>query len=496
MQYSYGMDESGTPLYLAVAKDMAALIHSGALKPMERVPSVRLLARQRRVSITTAVASLRELEQRGLIEARPKSGYFVARRRPAPEPPAQVELPRRARLAGTQAILKRLADASLTPGIARLGQALPDPALFPEAALRACLARVARRDPTLLGEYPVRMGGSLALREQIARHYAHVGLALPAEELIITNGCMEALTLAMRVVTAPGDTIVVESPSYFGMLQIAESLGVKVIEIPSHPRDGLHIQALRELLSGKAGRDVRAVAITANFSNPNGSCMPVARKRELVKLCGEFDVVLIEDDVYGDLQFDGARPLPCKAFDRDGRVLLCSSFSKSLAPGARLGFIVPGRYRDMLRAAKHMISGATPLLQQEMLADFLQSGRYERHLRRMRRALSQQVMQLSQCVQDAFPEGTRLTQPEGGFVLWVELPSGIDTLALHEDAVRLGLDYVPGALFSASGRYANCLRLNAGYAVTPATETAIRRLGQLFQSRLAPAPRRAPERTR
>ena len=369
------------------------------------------------------------------------------------------------------------------------GQALPDPALFPEAAFRASLQRVARRDPALLGEYPVRMGGSLALREQIARHYAHVGMVLPAEDLLITNGCIEALTLAMRVVTSPGDTIVVESPSYFGMLQIAESLGVKVIEIPSHPRDGLQIDALRELLSGKAGREVRAIAVTVNFSNPNGSCMPLARKRELVKLCGEFDLALIEDDVYGDLQFEGARPLPCKAFDRDGRVLLCSSFSKSLAPGARLGYIVPGRYRDTLRAAKHMISGATPLLQQEMLADFLQGGRYERHLRRMRRALSQQVMRLSQCVQDAFPEGTRLTQPEGGFVLWVELPSGIDTLALHEEAVRLGLDYVPGALFSASGRYANCLRLNAGYAVTPATEMAIRRLGQLFA--VAPRARRA-----
>jgi DNA-binding transcriptional MocR family regulator len=262
---------------------------------------------------------------------------------------------------------------------------------------------------------------------------------------------------------------------------------VKVIEIPSHPRDGLHIEALRELLAGKSGRDVRAVAVTASFSNPNGSCMPVPRKRELVKICAEADIVLIEDDVYGDLQFDGARPLPCKAFDRDGRVLLCSSFSKSLAPGARLGYIVPGRYRDTLRAAKHMISGATPLLQQEMLADFLQSGRYERHLRRMRRALSQQVMQLSQCVQDAFPEGTRITQPEGGFVLWVELPAGIDTLALHEEAARLDVDYVPGPLFSASGRYANCLRLNAGYPVTPATDNTIRRLGRLFGSKLARA---------
>ncbi len=476
------MTDSATPLYLSVAADMAQLISAGSLKPLDRVPSVRQLARQRRVSITTAVASLRELEQRGLIEARPKSGYFVARRRPAPEPPAEVELPKRARLAGTQAMLKRLADASLTPGIARLGQALPDPGLFPEAALRASLQRVARRDPKLLGEYPTRMGGSLALREQIARHYAHVGVALTAEELIVTNGCMEALTLAVRTVAKPGDTIAVESPTYFGILQIAESLGVKVIEIPTHPSEGLSLETLRDLLGERAGRDIRAIALTPNFSNPTGACMSTARKRELVRLCDAHDIVLIEDDVYGDVQFDGPRPLPCKAFDREGRVLLCSSFSKALAPGSRLGFIVPGRYRDTLRAAKHMASGATPMLQQEMLADYLASGRYERHLRQLRRALAQQAQQLSGCVQDAFPAGTRLTQPQGGYVLWVELPGNIDTLALYDEAIRQHVDYVPGALFSASGRYGNCLRLNSGYPVTTATATAIGRLGALLRA--------------
>jgi DNA-binding transcriptional MocR family regulator len=478
------MSDSATPLYLTVAADMAALISAGSLKPLDRVPSVRQLARQRRVSITTAVASLRELEQRGLIEARPKSGYFVARRRPAPEPPVEVELPKRARLAGTQAMLKRLAEASLTPGIARLGQALPDPALFPQAALRASLQRAARRDPRLLGEYPMRMGGSLALREQIARHYAHVGVAVGAEEIIVTNGCMEALTLAVRTVAKPGDTIAVESPTYFGFLQIAESLGVKVIEIPTHPSDGLSLEALRELLAGRGGRDVRAVAVTPNFSNPTGACMATARKRELVRICDAADIVLIEDDVYGDVPFEGPRPLPCKAFDKQGRVLLCSSFSKTLAPGSRLGFVVPGRYRDTLRAAKHMASGATALLQQEMLADYLAAGRYERHLRQLRRALAQQARQLSQCVQDAFPAGTRLTQPQGGYVLWVELPGGIDTLALYDEALRQRVDYVPGALFSASGRYSNCLRLNAGYAITTVTAAAIGRLGALLRARL------------
>ncbi len=455
------MPESAPPLYLAVAEDLAQLIGAGALRAHERVPSVRELARQRRVSITTAVASLRELEQRGLIEARPKSGYFVARRRPAPAPSAPVELPKRARLAGTQAALKKMAEASLDPDRARLGQALPDPALFPERALRASLIRAVRRDPKLLGEYPIRMGGSLALRGQIARHYARIGVALTAEDLVITNGCTEALTLAMRVTARPGDTIAVESPTYFGVLQAAENLGVKVIEIASHPRDGLSVAALRELLASRAGRDLRAVVLMPNFSNPNGSCMPVTHKRELVQLARQADIVLVEDDIYGDLQFEGPRPLPCKAFDTDGRVLLCSSFTKGLAPGSRTGFITPGRYGDTLRGAKQMLSGATALAQQEMLADFMASGRYERHLRTLRRRLQQQLLQLSQCVQDAFPAGTRLTTPAGGFVLWVELPGDVDTQQLYDEAVRQRLDYVPGALFSPSGHYRNCLRLNA-----------------------------------
>jgi DNA-binding transcriptional MocR family regulator len=245
----------------------------------------------------------------------------------------------------------------------------------------------------------------------------------------------------------------------------------------------MSLEALRELLGSRAGRDVRACAVTPSFSNPTGSCMSAARKRELVRLCDAHDIVLIEDDIYGDVQFEGPRPLPCRSFDREGRVLLCSSFSKTLAPGSRLGFIVPGRYRDTLRAAKHMASGATPLLQQEMLADYLASGRYERHLRQLRRALAQQVTQLSQCVQDAFPEGTRLTQPKGGYVLWVELPGDIDTMALYDEAIRQRVDYVPGPLFSASGRYRNCLRLNAGYAVTATTAAAIGRLGKLLGGR-------------
>jgi DNA-binding transcriptional MocR family regulator len=479
------MPDSPEPLYASVAADLGGLIATGQLQPHTRVPSVRRLAQQRGISITTAVASLRILEQQGLIEARPKSGYFVAMRRaPAPEP-VVVELPRTARLAGAQALLKRLSEASLNPEVAPLGQAIPDPALFPQAALRASLARAARRHPALLATYPLRMGGSLRLREQIGAHYARIGARLAADDIVVTNGCMEALALAVSAVARPGETIAVESPTYFGFLQVAENLGVKVLEIPSHPRDGLSLEALAELLAGRAGRSVRACMVIANYSNPTGSALPDARKRALVKLCREADIALIEDDIYGDLPLAGPRPLPCKAFDTDGRVLLCSSFSKTLAPGARIGFIEPGRFREHLRAVKFMLSGATSVLPQEMLADYLASGRYERHLRRLRQRCAVQIAQVSQQVQHAFPEGTRLSRPQGGFVLWVELPGEVDTHSLYELASRSGVDFVPGSMFSASGRYRNCLRLNCGYPVTAGTETAIRRLGELAR-RLAP----------
>jgi DNA-binding transcriptional MocR family regulator len=474
------MGSNDDPLYQAVADDLAGLIAAGQLPPRSRVPSVRRLAQQRGISVTTAVASLRLLEQRGLIEARPKSGYFVAAHRAPPPQPTAVTLPRTARLAGAQAMLKRLAEASLNPSLVRLGEAIPDPALFPHPALRASLARVSRRQSLQLATYPRRVGGSQALRAQIAAHYARIGMRLDGTELIITNGCMEALTLALRAVAAPGDTIAVESPTYFGFLQLAESLGIKVLEIPVQPGEGMSVAALRELLAGRAGRSVRACMTIANFSNPTGSAMSEPRKRELVRLCREADIYLIEDDIYGDLALEGPRPLPCKAFDTDGRVLLCSSFSKTLAPGARIGFIDPGRHRDTLRAMKHVMSGATSVLTQEMLADYLASGRYERHLKKLRERCARQVTQLSQSVQDHFPPGTRITRPQGGFVLWVELPGAIDTMALYERATRIGVEFVPGAMFSASGRYGNCLRLNAGYPVTAATEAAIRRLGVLL----------------
>jgi DNA-binding transcriptional MocR family regulator len=474
------MKTDDAPLYLQVAADLAALIDGGQLAPAQRVPSVRELARQRGVSLTTAVASLRNLEQRGLIQARPQSGYFVAPRGRQLAEPRDARLPRAARLVGMQAMINRLAEASLDPQIARLGQAVPDAALFPQRQLQRALNRGLRQQCRVLTDYDLRIAGSPLLRQEIVRHYARIGLALDDEELIITNGCTEAVNLALRCVLRRGDTLAVESPTYYGFLQIIESMGVKVIEVPSRPREGLNVEVLRGLLAAPGGKSIRACLMVGSFNNPSGGTLSDTDRRALLQLCRQADLTLIEDDVYGDLQHDGARPVPAKRFDRDGRAILCSSFSKTLAPGARVGFIAGGRYTEELRAAKYLASLATAGLQQEMLAHYLRSGHYPRHLARMRRSLATQVEQVSALVARHFPAATRISRPAGGFVLWVELPEEIDTLALYERARREGIDFVPGPLFSASGRYRNCLRLNCGLPVTPAVEAAVRGLGAML----------------
>jgi DNA-binding transcriptional MocR family regulator len=473
------------PVYVRIAEELARLIETQALRPGERLPSVRRLARQKRISATTAVASLRSLERRGLIEARPQSGYFVRLRAQAL---AEPRLPRprsSARPVGISGLIARLNEASLDPQIAPLGAAIPDPDLFPGRSLRRELAAATRREPRILTEYARDVAGHPLLRQEIVRHYAQLGCALHEDELTITNGCMEALNLAVRAVARAGDTIAVESPTYFGFLQIYESLGLKVLEVPTHPRDGLVVEALQERLAGRGGRAIRACVVIGNFSNPSGATLSDARKQQLVEVCARADIALIEDDIYGDLQHAGARPVPCKTFDANGGVMLCSSFSKTLAPGARVGFVSGGRWLDDIRLKKAITSVATPRVLQETLATYMHAGRYERHLVRLRRAFAEQVAHVAAVVEASFPAGTRLSRPQGGFVLWVELPGDIDTLAVYEQARAQGLDFAPGPLFSpAAGRYRNCLRLNCGKRWNAQLERALLRLGALLHRSL------------
>jgi DNA-binding transcriptional MocR family regulator len=431
------------PLYVTLADELSALVENGQLKSGDRLPSVRTLVRQKGISATTAMAALRAVEHRGFAEARPQSGYFARPSRVAIAEPVSTRSLAVAHDVGIDDVMVQVIEASHDPAFAPLGAAAPDAELFPLLRLRRILASTARRRPELLGEYSLSFAGVDTLRHQLLRRYADIGCAMSPDEIVITNGCTEALNLALRTVTRPGDTVAVESPAYYCILQVLQGLGLKALEIACHPSEGMRIDALAEALRERGGRTVKACLVSANFSNL------------------------------------GARPLPAKAFDRDGGVILCSSFSKTLAPGARIGWLCGGRFTPALKRAKWASSGSSPAILQEVIAQTLASGGYERHLVQLRATYAQRVAQVAAAVLRHFPAGTRMTQPRGGFVLWIELPRGTDSLQLFDAALRQGVNFAPGPLFSATGRYRHFLRLNCGRRWTPALDAAVARLGRL-----------------
>jgi len=463
--------------YEKLAGELEGMMASGALRHGDRLPSVRRLSQERRLSVSTVVQALRQLEDRGLVEARPQSGYFVRRSVPQRAEPAQRITPETAVPVDVTQRLVRVLQAGCKPLVAPLAAALPAPSLLPVAALQRLYAGVARRHPKLLeGGSHINMDEPALVRQLVRRSLAWGG-PLASEEIVVTNSCTEALGLCLRAVTQPGDTVAVESPGYYLMLQLLETLGLKALEIPTDPRHGMSVEALD--LATRNGK-VAACLLVPNASNPLGSMMPDENKRRLAALTAARGVPVIEDDIYGDLHFGAQRPWPIKAFDTTGNVMLCSSFSKSLSPSLRIGFVAAGRYRSAIALQKTITSGGTNPVTQNVLAEYLASSAFDRHLRSLRRSYERQVACMGETVSRYFPAATRMSQPQGGYVLWIELPEEFDTTAIYEKAIAQGLAYVPGELFSASGMYRNCLRLNCGNPHTPEIEDAVRRLGAII----------------
>ena len=470
------MTSTARHLYEELAEDLTGLIAKGTLRAGDRLPSVRVLSDQRGVSISTVLQAYLLLESRGFVETRPQSGHYVRSTRlalvPEPRPPRVSSTATKVTVSD---LIARVYGASRDPNVVLLGGGYMSPALLPTERLNRGLAAVARTAGGAGIAYDPPPGLP-ALRRQVARRAAECGVALRADELVTTVGTMEALHLCLRAVARAGDTIVVESPAYYGVLQLIESLEMRALEIPSNAGTGIDLGMLDAALRRQR---VKACLVVTNFSNPSGALMPDDAKRELVKMLARRDIPLIEDDIYGDLHFDGARPRPARAFDRHGLVMLCGSFSKTLAPGYRVGYVAPGRYRDAVERLKFAQTVATPTLAQMAIADFLENGGYERHLRRLRRALSEQVARVSEAIAEHFPAGTRISRPRGGFLLWVEMPPGKSALELHDRALARGVSVAPGPIFSAKQRFTSCIRVSCGYPWSESIERGVRTLGEI-----------------
>jgi len=464
--------------YERVAGEIAELIRAGAYRPGSRLPSVRRMAQSWQVSVTTVTSAYYLLEARGWIEARPRSGYFVrsAPYSALPEPEVSTPTPDPMHVSVRQLVTMVQTDTQ-NPHLIQMGAANPNPGLMGTEKLNRVMWSVARRAGEASGMYDL-VPGYEPFRVQLAQRAATYGCSLSPNDILTTVGCTEAISVCLQAVCRPGDTVAIESPICFDTLQWLEVRGLKALEIPTHPRDGISLDALRFALQHHA---VRACLVISNFNNPLGSCIPEENKKELVQLLAGYDIPLIENDIFGDIHFAERRPTVAKAFDRKGLVMLCSSFSKTMGPGYRLGWTAPGRFKDTVDWIKYSSTLTTPTLPQMAMTDFLSSGAYERHVRRVRRAYADSVAAASRAVERYFPPGTRSTRPAGGFVLWIQAPEGVDTLQLYREALKAGIAITPGRVFSATDQYRNYFRLNAANWSVKA-ERAVERLGELVDS--------------
>ena len=461
------------PLAASIADRLIDAAARGTWAVGARLPSIRALARDWQVSVGTVLAAYERLETHGILARAPRSGLYLARLPAAiPEPGLSRPAPG-ARAVAVEALAMEVHRSVQDPGLVPLAAAAPDADLLPTGLLANALRQALRQPASAWAGY-AHPRGLPALRSAIARRALASGCDLHPDEIVITNGTLEAIALALRAICAPGDVVATESPIFFGIMQLIESLGLRVVEIPTHPRTGIQLAALQDAIDE---HPVKAVIAITNFSNPLGGRLDDDGQRELVQLLAARGIPLIEDDIYGELAHDGGRPGVAKRYARD-EGLLCSSFSKCLSPGLRVGWIAGGRHAERIATLKLTSSVATATVPQMAVVDVLANPAYDRHLRRLRAACGERCARRARQVIDAFPAGTRTTRPLGGFVLWIELPGNIDALALHRLAAEAGIAIAPGHLFSAKQRYRHFIRLNA-MQDGPTVTAAVRTLGRL-----------------
>jgi len=484
----HAQKSSQDTLYKDVARQLIQMIDNGTLGVGSRAPSVRALSAQLKVSKSTVIAAYRLLKDQGRLQARPQSGFYVrALRRENVEEPEMSRPPETASAVTVGDLRLLLLTEFGQPGIIGLGASNGAVSDWSTKAVHSMMNSTSRSQPLLAAAY-APPAGMPSLRRQVARWYVRGGCSLSPDEVVITCGALEAIHLCLRAVTQPGDTIAIESPTYWGILQTIEMLGLKALEIPTHPRTGPSLDALEVVLSQNL---VKAVVLIPTAHNPLGSIMPQESRRELVAMIRKADVALIEDDIYADLSYEPTRPRSCRSYDDSpsakSNVMICGGFSKTIAPSLRIGWCMPGKWVKEVTRMKAWLNIAAPTLPQLALAQFMEEGGYERHLRKVTSIYRHQVERMSELIAEHFPPETRITRPQGGFLLWIELPEQVDSVDLHNRAIQSGISISPGVVFSATGKYRNCVRINCGLLWTPEVERAIPTLGKLIGQALKQA---------
>jgi DNA-binding transcriptional MocR family regulator len=465
-------------LYMQVADGLEKMIAAEVLRIGDKLPSVRVLSEEYGISMGTAFQAYYHLEGRGLIEARPKSGYYVRfNHNRFPDLPKLVQIEQVSHDVSVNEMIDSIYKDIVAHDVINLALAVPDPSLLPGAKLNKSVVYALRntKDHCINYEDPQ---GNIDLRQQIAKLCFNWGGKIKPDEVVVTSGCLEAVTMCLKAVTSYGDTVAVECPTYFGIYQAIESLGLKAVEIPSDPTDGIDLSSLQKSIRRFS---IKACVCVPNFNNPIGSCMPDENKKKLVDIITKHNIPLIEDDIYGELYFGKIRPRTCKYYDTKGLVMHCSSLSKSLSPGYRIGWAIPGKFFEQVKQMKRIQNISCPTLTQAAIAHYLKNGRYEYHLKSLRKALHTQSLRYVQAIIKYFPADTKISRPLGGFTLWVELNKKVNAFKLRTEAMKLNISIVPGKIFSASSNYSNCIRISFGQPWNDNMDYGLMILGKLIR---------------
>lgn len=468
-------------LYQQIAKEMIGYIQGGTWKQGDKIPSIRTICKLYGVSMSTALKAYYDLESKSFIDVKPQSGYYVCySEKKLPELPCTSNPKTIAPVNSIDHVIEKVFKSMQNKDITRLSLGIPSPELLPVAKLNKAIVQSTRNLEGSGTAYDTVQGNG-KLRRQIARRTIAWKGHLSEDDIITSSGCINAVAWSLMATTQKGDAIAVESPAYFGLLQLAQNLGLRILEMPTNPRSGIEIDHLKKAI---VNNKVRACLLMPTFSNPLGSCMPDENKKELVSLLEHYQVPLIEDDLYGEIYFGDQRPRPCKAFDQSGNVLWCSSVSKTLAPGYRVGWMAPGKFMDKIVKIKLYHAMANTSLTQEAIGIFWETNRYDHHLLKMRQVLQQNCKQFIMAIQEHFPPNTKVSQPEGGFSLWVEFAMGIDTMELYQDALRQKISIAPGRIFTLQNQFNNCMRLSFGMPWDDKLDQSLKMLGKLSKKYL------------
>jgi len=463
--------------YQKLVDQFSREIKDGVLSAGTKIPSIRSLSHLNNVSKTTVITAYSQLEAKGLIESRPKSGFFVSVQKQdnfkLKHPGISQPSVKPAVVSTNQIIIDIMENAASFDLLPKIGPQTDN------VDLKQCLSRAQRRESGAEQHYYDEPLGLFALRKQIAQRIYHSQRVVTADDIVITHGCQNALLLALMSTTKPGDIVAIESPGFYGAIQLLKTLNLKVIELPSFPSTGVDVDIFEQAVNQWK---IKALIVSPNYSTPTGACMPDSAKKQLLECCINQNITIIEDDIYSDLYFGLNKPQSIYSFDTKGIVILCSSYSKSLSRDLRLGWILPGKHIQKVKQLKIVTSIATGITVQKGLAMYLEHGYYERYIKKQRRVLEVQSIQLQGVIKQHLLSVQSCSTPKGGLVLWAELPADIDTIKLYRKAQDEGITITPGSLFSSQNKYQNFLRLSFSEVLTEERTEALKRIEMLIQA--------------